>query len=377
MRFDAADLRRWPINQSDLALFYDRATEEMGLCGTGDRPPLKPASAIAHLLTAVESVDVDDLRLDPFVPTLALRTQPGDSTSCIYCGACMSGCPRQSVYCASSTIRRMITEGVVSQAITAQVLAIDLENRTLTILSKDGRHEQVGPYDLILVAAGCLGTGQILLRSLPSLEHVDMLDNPVFTFPILVTGRLAQTSSEAGYFGLTNGCINVVPTDPTVPAASVQLYPAMDHLWRYFVTGRLWSTLDPFGQMLRRRLVIGRLYLHSDYGSLIRMALSTSSAPNLSLLRRGALPSSLWSSLRQALSCQGFWVPQRPILRQKTSSHYAGTLPFGTAGLDGEGQLRPGVYLCDSTVFQDSPAGSPTLTIMANAMRTAQAARPV
>ncbi|MBR9972778.1 GMC oxidoreductase [Magnetospirillum sulfuroxidans] len=376
MRFDAADLRRWPIDEAELAPFYDWATAEMGLCGTGDRPPLRPVAAIARLLAAARTSSSPDLRLEPFLPTLAVETRPGTTRCCTYSGDCMAGCPRQSIYSASITIERMIAEGVLCKVTAAKVLAVHSQSRTLSILWEKGEQEQVGPFDLILVAAGCLGTAQILLRTLPAVSALDMLDNPVFTFPILVTGGTVAPAEDAGYFGMTNGCITVIPKDPALPSASVQLYPAMDHLWAYFTPGGLWSALVPVGRLLRQHLVIGRLYLHSDHGSVIRMGLAANGAPRLSLRRTGGMPVGLWRSLRRALGCQGFLVPSVPLLRQKTSSHYAGTLPYGTAGVDANGRLEPGVYLCDSTVFPDSPAASPTLTIMAAAMRTAMAAQP-
>jgi choline dehydrogenase-like flavoprotein len=34
-----------------------------------------------------------------------------------------------------------------------------------------------------------------------------------------------------------------------------------------------------------------------------------------------------------------------------------------------DASIKPGVYLCDSSVFPNSPAASPTFTIMANARR--------
>jgi hypothetical protein len=46
-----------------------------------------------------------------------------------------------------------------------------------------------------------------------------------------------------------------VPADSAAPMFSVQVYPAMDHLWRYFVPVKLWKLFQPFGRTLRRRLL--------------------------------------------------------------------------------------------------------------------------
>ncbi|CUW38069.1 Putative FAD-dependent pyridine nucleotide-disulfide oxidoreductase [Magnetospirillum sp. XM-1] len=373
-RFGPAELRRWPVEAAELAPFYDRAAEEMGVCSPdagSSRPPIRPIPAVRDLMATLAGTEGGGggLTLTPNLPAMALETRPGEARRCTYTGGCMAGCPRDSVYSAARTIDRMVAGGVVSKVVPARVLAMDLATRTLAL--EEG---EAGPFDLILVAAGCLGTGQILLRSLPGLEYLDLLDNPVFTFPILAHGGTSERGE--GYFGLTNACITVTPADPALPAATVQVYPAMDHLWQSLVPGILWPLAAPFGRLLRRHVLIGRLYLHSDHGSVVRMQSAADGSLRLSLGQAGGLPEGLWPALRRAFHLKGFRVPNLPPLRQKTSSHYAGTLPYGTHGLGADGCLRPGIHLCDATVFPDGPAASPTLTIMANAMRTAMAAQP-
>lgn len=374
-RFDTADMRSWPIGPAELAPFYDWAAAEMGVCSPdagSSRPPIRPIPAVRDLIAAlVRNGDGDGgLTLTPNLPAMALETRPGQARRCTYTGGCMAGCPRDSIYSAAQTIDRMVTGGVVSKVVPVKVLAMDVATRTLAL--EEG---EAGPFDLILVAAGCLGTGQILLRSLPGLNRLDLLDNPVFTFPILAYG--GSTENEKGYFGLTNACITVTAADRALPPATVQVYPAMDHLWQSLLPGALWPMAAPFGRLLRRHVLIGRLYLHSDYGSVVRMESAADGSLRLSLGQAGGMPEGLWPALRQAFHLKGFRVPNLPPLRQKTSSHYAGTLPYGTPGLGTDGALRPGIHLCDATVFPDGPAASPTLTIMANTMRTAMAARPV
>lgn len=378
--FGAADLRQWPIGESDLAPFYDRIGREMGICGSDDgqdsRPGLRPVPLARRFLDAVAArPKANGLGLHAFVPRLALETREEEASRCTYTGWCMAGCPRSSFYSASATIDRMIGQGFISKVISGKVQAIDTVARTLSVASPTGQSQQ-GPFDLILVAAGCLGTAQILLGSLPALPHLEVLDNPVFTFPIFAPGGGQQTGEQDGYFALTNACVTVTPEDTALPSASVQVYPAMDHLWQSLLPGVLWPAMAPVGRFLRRHLLIGRLYLHSDYGSAIRMRLNADGSPALSLARSGGMPAGLWPSIRQSLSSRGFLVPRLPPMRQKTSSHYAGAFPYGTGGLAADGRLHPGIYLCDSVVFPNGPAVSPTLTIMANAMRTASSAIP-
>jgi hypothetical protein len=89
----------------------------------------------------------------------------------------------------------------------------------------------------------------------------------------------------------------------------------------------------------------------------------------------GAVPpfdnGGLWAAIRVALSRNGFVVPPLRPIRQGTSSHYAASLPLGNGIVGSDGRLADGIYVCDSAGFQDGPALSPTLTIIANAARIA------
>ena len=77
-------------------------------------------------------------------------------------------------------------------------------------------------------------------------------------------------------------------------------------------------------------------------------------------------------ALRRAVNANGFWAVGVPPVVSKTSSHLAGTVPYGGSvfGLKRSGELLPGIFVCDGACFPTGPAASPTFTIMANAGRT-------
>ena len=61
-----------------------------------------------------------------------------------------------------------------------------------------------------------------------------------------------------------------------------------------------------------------------------------------------------------------------PPIWAGTSAHLAGTLPYGRGVFDvrRDGEVLPGVHVCDSSCFPEAVAVSPTFTVMANASRT-------
>ena len=82
------------------------------------------------------------------------------------------------------------------------------------------------------------------------------------------------------------------------------------------------------------------------------------------------------SQMRMAMRRGGFRIPPVPPIHQKTNSHYACTLPPGNklVPVTPGGEVAPGLYVCDSTIFPTLPAVSLTLTIMAQAHRIAATA---
>jgi choline dehydrogenase-like flavoprotein len=79
------------------------------------------------------------------------------------------------------------------------------------------------------------------------------------------------------------------------------------------------------------------------------------------------------SVIRSALNKDGFFVPPGAQIRQKSNTHYAGTLPYGESivPVTRDAQIAPGIFVCDASVFPKLPAVSLTFTIMANAHRIA------
>jgi hypothetical protein len=66
------------------------------------------------------------------------------------------------------------------------------------------------------------------------------------------------------------------------------------------------------------------------------------------------------------------YVPKTPPVVHATGTHYAAALAYGDdlVPVSPSGEVMPGVHLCDSAVFLDSPGTSPTFKIMANECRT-------
>jgi hypothetical protein len=233
---------------------------------------------------------------------------------------------------------------------------------------------QQGGFDRIYLAAGCIGSTEIAMRSLGLTRGPALLDNAVLSFPILYLGGGVRDGEGGGYFSLCNLSMMGVPDDPGEAAAQVSVYPAFDHLWRYYTPEPLWQAMQPLWREGRWRFLLGRVFLA---GSANR-SLSFELEGDRLVLRHGEAADvrtparRFMRSLRRAVNHGGFFVPPVTPGGHATSSHYAATLPYGGRLVDvpRHGRIAPGVHLADATTFASSPAISPTFTIMANACRT-------
>lgn len=231
------------------------------------------------------------------------------------------------------------------------------------------------PFDRIYLAAGCIGSTEIAMRSLGLTRGPALLDNAILSFPILYAGTAGGLHGDDGkYFSLCNLSMIGIPKEPDQAATQVSVYPAFDHLFRYYTPEPLWASLRHLWRVGRWRALLARVFFAGAANRSLEFELQDDEL----VIRRGAIPDtralvdSFMSSLREAVNHAGFFVPPVRPGAHGTSSHYAATLPYGGPLVDvrRDGRIAPGLHLADASTFVGSPAISPTFTIMSNACRT-------
>ncbi len=381
-----AEFRDWSVTADDLAPYYSRAVDMMGMTGSQDaldellcgnyvnRPPLETPPIIDALAASVNKSDSGGpYTLRAGASRLALETRQGHHNQCDYSGACMVGCPNNAIYSAKRDIDRFTSDGNIARTVTGKVLAFDPGKRTLQVESNN-KQQTIGPYDRIYLCAGCIGSTEIVMRSMNITDGLEMADNTVYSFPILYLGRGVSGSLDDKYFGLTNLIMGCAPSEPDNRFAFLQVYLNYDHMWRYFMPVSSWRAFQPLARYARARILWGRVFTHGDHSQRYGFQLSGNGSFSMNILRKPTpirkIPN-LWQSIRRGIGGGGFFVPNIGPVRHKTSSHYAASMPLGKGLVDVNGQVASGVYVCDSAVFPDSPATSLTFTIAANACRIA------
>ena len=194
----------------------------------------------------------------------------------------------------------------------------------------------------------------------------------------LYLGKKPDGLDNSKYLALSNLIVGCIPTAASEPFAQIQIYPNLDYLWRYNLPAFVWKMAGPVIARLRHRLAWARLYVHSAYSQSYEcempdergeMRLRVTSPPECTQYMN-----QLMSSIRKVFNNDDFYIPPITPIRERTNSHYAGTLPFNGQSIpvSSNGELIPRiVYVCDASTSPTSPAVSPTFSIVANACRVA------
>lgn len=238
------------------------------------------------------------------------------------------------------------------------------------VMAADGYSES---FDKVFLCAGCVSTTEILMRSLDLRTGPTLQDNVIYQFPIINLTRHSDRNKNE-YFGLTNMILLLEPKRPDLPFLQVQLYPNVDYLWRTLIPRWPWNIVRYPLKFFRDRILWARVYMKATDSYLYRihfkddtLVFEEEKTPE----RRHA--TLFMDCLRQAMKgIRYYLLPLNPVLAH-TSAHLAGTFPYGggVVPVQRDGEVMPNVHIADSSCFPESPVISPTLTIMANARRTA------
>ena len=167
----------WPVRYADVAPYYDRVEQLIGVTGGDDDsdslpgsrhhlPPVKPRCAEVILSRAAGSLGI------PAVPIRrAVLTRPhGGRPACHYCGSCGSGCLTASFFNATDYLLMPALETgrleIVSGAVAARVLTgADGRADGVQYFERESGAERAVRARAVVVAASAMDSTRILLNS--------------------------------------------------------------------------------------------------------------------------------------------------------------------------------------------------------------------
>ncbi len=403
--YSDADFDGWPVTAAAMHRHYVSALQLTGLAADDDGlariyplhvPPTATldVSAQARALMSRMAQHAEPLRRRHVYfgkARLAVGESSGDVRSCVHCGMCLYGCPYGLIYSARTTLRTRLAPserfryvpGVIVRTLTEGPGRVTIEG-----VARDTRQPHRVDASRVYLATGALASTAILLASLrDQAAPVTFAQSDHFLLPMLLQ-KAPRGAAHERLHTLSQIFLEVLDPEISRRGVHLQIYTYNDLYTRMAQEklGRLYPLVAPAVARLIDRVAVVKGYLHSAESAGIRATLESgsdarlrlSAVPNPSadraigavtrLLSRsrgeiGATPIRL--GLRKGLPGSGVHVGGSFPMRQRPGALQTDVLGVPT------GFTR--VHVVDATTFPTMPAAPPTLTIMANAFRIAEA----
>jgi choline dehydrogenase-like flavoprotein len=404
------ELKDFPFGFADIEPHYATVLRRIGVSAQRDDlerfsawfddylPCVKPDPHTAHLLLRYAQVRTrlnESLGFYLGRSRLALLTRDhGDRKGCEKLGRCLWGCPRQSIYAPSSTLRQLRKHPQFRYLPGRYVTHFEYDGERVSAvcaLLADGTRE-THSAEAYALAAGTLCSSKIVLDSIWQRtgqvhQLTGLMDNRQILMPFLSPSRLGLPVSTREY-QLQQIAFGIARPQPeeyvhgqitTLKAASV--HPVVQNL-----PFDLRSALGVF-RIAHAALGAANIWLHDrrDASNVLTIR-PRPDQPATELVVRctddeDPRAAEIIPIVKQALRRLGCFVPpgMTRLLPRGASIHYAGTLPmqnaprpFSCAPNCRSHDFR-NLFFADGATFPFLPSKNLTFTLMANAVRVGEA----
>ncbi len=280
-----------------------------------------------------------DLRLQP-QPTPKM----GVHERCAHCGRCVLGCPLGVKWDSRRFVDQAVAQGArLIQGCRVERLVIQ-HGRAIGVEARAGSHRRFLPADLVVLAAGGLGTPAILQRSGIACEPRLAVD------PVLCVAARQPGSAHCHEVSMPF----IVQRDGYIVS------PYFDYLSFFF--NRSWR--HPATDLVSLMVKIADSSAGSLDNGRIRKDLTDEDKRRLDDGVR------LCRTILEQLGIR----PEHTFLGTLNAGHPGGMLPLGEREAESlhDERLPPNVYVADATLLPRALGNPPSLTIMALAKRVAK-----
>ncbi len=407
--YNSKDLGAWPFPAENLRPHYEKILSRLDFSASEDDLsklfPLyaKPAGAFKSSRQAESFLKGAAEHREPLQKEglhvgrsrLAARAEGHEPVpGCVYCGACLTGCPYELIFNSAVWIEQWKDQLRFAYRPKILVERIKETSRSVEVMARDLSSGQAVsfPADRVFLAGGFLSTSKIVLSSLER-YHTDfpIRASQYFLFPFLSQRSTSDVRTEELHT-MSQFFIEVSNEGVSPHFINLQGYTYNSFLGEY-VDRRL----GPLAAPLRRltdawlgRLMIVQGYLHSDDSPSIKMRLIKTPSGDRLRFSRVDNPRTkiVLDRLMKLLARNKRSLGASPLRWMMTvgkigdGSHLGGCFPMHARPGPSDSDLlgRPfgfrRTHVVDSSVFPSIPATTITLSVMANAHRIASAAIP-
>lgn len=408
--FNDAELEQFPFTYSEIEPAYGEVAERIGICAEDD----DLARFFPLHANAMEPLRLDEnsqLLLESYHKhkkyfaqhraylgrsrVATLSRDKGDRKACSYCGRCLWGCPEESLYTPSATLRECMRYSnfrYVPQTFVSH-FRFDASHKITGVVAKTraeaAPREFVG--DAYVLAAGALCSSKIFLDSIwrqtgEIVKLPGLMDNRQILVPFVNLKLVGKRYNPVNY-QYHQLAIGIETDEPAeyVHGQITTLKTALLHPIIYNVPVDLRASVAIF-RNLRAALGVVNLNLHDWRRPENYLTIQPEHGEHTRLVLQYTPPSNEAQRIREmvGITKKVLWrlgcivPPSMTHVRPMGSSvHYAGTLPMSTTRAPYTASKHcashdfENLYLADGATFPFLPAKNLTFTLMANAVRVA------
>jgi choline dehydrogenase-like flavoprotein len=204
----------WPIGYEDVAPYYDKVDELIGIFGTKENLPnepdgkfLPPPKPRLHELLMKDAATSIGVTVIPSRMSILTKKINDDRGQCFYCSQCNRGCTAYADFSSSSCLIKPATKtnnlDVIVNAMVREVLTDDNGLATgVSYIAKDDLQEYQIKAKVVVLAASACESARLLLNS-KSTQHPNGLANSSN-----VVGKYLHDSTGAGLGGVVPKLFN-------------------------------------------------------------------------------------------------------------------------------------------------------------------------
>ncbi len=409
---NSGELEAWPIDLGDLAPFYDRVAERIGISGRDDdlaqffpshaelQSPLDLDEHARALVARYEKKRrVINGKLGCWLGharLAVLSKELAGRPACDYLGRCLWGCPQNSLYVPSITLEKLRAHPGFTYVPDVVVSHFDVDDggrvQRVVARSESSGLERSFAVTRLALGAGALASAHILLTSwrraggtAPVLDG--LMDNRQVLMPFVNLGMVARQfeAKSYQYHQLALGLEGATPFD-YVHALVTTLKTALIHPLVQSLPFDLVTSLRTFRDL---HAALGLLNINFPdtrrAGNTLTLEdAEDGGAPRLAIryqpdVSEAARLKRVVRRFRKILRVLGCLAPSKMthVRPMGSSVHYAGAVPMANDGdeltstVGGRARAFENLWLIDGLTFPSLPAKNLTFTLMANAVRIA------
>ena len=405
------EIADFPFDWKDLISYYGVVSERIGISGSSDDMDkffpfhsgiLEPLILDSHsqdlMSSYTQNKDHINRKLGFYVGLARIAALSNDlhgRQACKYLGRCLWGCPTQALYTPAITLAALRQNAAFKYIANVCVkhFGYDDSDRVTYVSVKniDSGDEEKLPVETLVLAAGTIGTGRIVLESLhlqgERRELGGLMDNRQVFMPFVNLSRLGKRFNDKSYqYHQLAMAMPGIQSSDYVHATVTTLKTALLHP---LVQSIPLSTRTSLSIVRNIHSALGLVNINfSDYrrpeNKIVLKIEENGKITGLEVVyspKPGEAESIQATSrrFRKLLMRLGCYAPRlmTRIRPMGSSVHYSGTLPMASGNqeltTDRTGRCRPfqNLIIADGSTLPSLPAKNLTFTLMANATRMA------